>query len=448
MRREITYQPSPIVEAFQADDSFVRGLRGPVGSGKSVGCVLELAKRMNAQPHSRWAVIRNTYRELSDTTLNTWLDWMRPFGEMRYSDMTWRCHNGAEVLFRALDKPQDQAKLLSLELTGAWVNEAREVPRPIIDMLQTRVGRYPSKRDGAPLWFGIIMDTNSPDDFSWWYRIFEEMKPDGWRQYVQPGGLTAGAENVDNLPADYYKRIAQGKDAAWIDVYINGNYGFIVDGRPVYPQWQDKVHTAACERDQALPLILGIDFGLTPACVFLQRSTAGQYRAVDELVTEEFSAVEFADELSRKLRSEWRGHDLEVFGDPAGEQRSQVDKRTPFQILKAAGINAKPAHTNDPRLRVEAVVRNLTRLNMDGTPGLIVDPRCRYLRRGMAGGYKYRLMQISGEERFHEAPEKNIYSHICEGLQYAMVGAGEVRETLGRVKRKPLDYRHMDRGLI
>ncbi len=120
MRPEIRYQPSPIVEQFQADDSFIRGLRGPVGSGKSVGCVIELAKRMNAQPNSRWAIIRNTYRELTDTTLATWQDWMRPLGEFRYSDMTWRCHNGSEVLFRALDKPQDISKLLSLELTGAW----------------------------------------------------------------------------------------------------------------------------------------------------------------------------------------------------------------------------------------------------------------------------------------------------------------------------------------
>ena len=315
-------------------------------------------------------------------------------------------------------------------------------------MLQTRVGRYPGKRDGGPDWFGIILDTNSPDDFSWWYRLFEEMQPDGFRQFVQPGGLDAGAENVDNLPPDYYKRISAGKDAAWIDVYVNGNYGFIVDGRPVYAQWQDKLHCAPCERDPSLPLILGIDFGLTPACVFLQRSTTGQYRAVQELVTEEFSAVEFADELSRILRSEWRDHELDVFGDPAGEQRSQVDKRTPFSILKAAGINARPASTNDPRLRVEAVVRNLTRLTMAGEPGLIVAPRCRYLRRGMAGGYKYRLMQISGEERFHEMPEKNIYSHICEGLQYAMVGAGEVRETLGRRKGKPLDYTAIDRGIV
>jgi hypothetical protein len=169
---------------------------------------------------------------------------------------------------------------------------------------------------------------------------------------------------------------------------------------------------------------------------------------VAELVTTDMSAVEFADELGRILRSTWSNHEVEIYGDPAGEQRSQVDKRTPFSILKAAGIHARPAPTNDPRLRVEAVVRNLTRLTMAGEPGLVVDPRCRYLRRGMAGGYKFRRMQIVGEERYAELPEKNIYSHVCEALQYALCGAGEVREALGRKPSGRLNYSRIDKGVV
>ena len=195
-------------------------------------------------------------------------------------------------------------------------------------------------------------------------------------------------------------------------------------------------------------MLVGIDFGLTPAACFVQRSVTGQYRVIEELVTTEMSAVEFADELGRILRDKYKDHEIELWGDPAGEQRSQVDKRTPFQILKAAKIMARPAPTNDPRLRVEAVVRNLTRLTMAGDPGIVVDPRCRYLRRGMAGGYKFRRMQIVGEERYAELPEKNIYSHVCEALQYALCGAGEVRLALGRRKQKPLDYNRMDRRVV
>ena len=199
-----------------------------------------------------------------------------------------------------------------------------------------------------------------------------------------------------------------------------------------------------CERDPDLPLIVGIDFGLEPACVFLQESTTGQFRVVDELVTQEFSALELGELLGARLRKEWRDHTIEVFGDPAGDQRSQVDKRTAFQVLRAAGIDARPAPTNDFRLRVEAVMRNLKRLTMAGEPGLIVSPRCKYLRRACAGGYKYRLMQVVGEERFAELPDKNSYSHVAEALQYALCGAGQARKVVGTRDRKPLDYSNFD----
>ena len=119
MRPELIYEPSEIIADFQACTDFIRGLRGPVGSGKSVGCTIDLYSKLVEQPNSRWAIIRNTYRELIDTTLNTWQDWLRPFGEFKYSNMTWTASNGAEVLFRALDRPDDVSKLLSLELTGA-----------------------------------------------------------------------------------------------------------------------------------------------------------------------------------------------------------------------------------------------------------------------------------------------------------------------------------------
>ena len=37
-----------------------------------------------------------------------------------------------EVIFLALDRPEDVKKLLSLELTGIWINEAREIPKVLL----------------------------------------------------------------------------------------------------------------------------------------------------------------------------------------------------------------------------------------------------------------------------------------------------------------------------
>ena len=77
------YYAEPTIAGFHADNSFVRGVRGPIGSGKSVGCCMEILARAAAQQpnsagvrKSRWAVVRNTYGELRSTTIKTWQDWV------------------------------------------------------------------------------------------------------------------------------------------------------------------------------------------------------------------------------------------------------------------------------------------------------------------------------------------------------------------------------------
>ena len=202
----VVYNAHPTLQKFHASDAFYRGTRGPVGSGKSTAMCMEIMRRAKEQvagPDSirrtRFAVIRNTYRELKDTTLKTWLAWFPEsyFGVFNNGDMI---HNvkfddvEMEVMFRALDRPQDVKKVLSLELTGAWINEAREVPKGIIDAIGDRVGRYPAVKDGGCTWRGVIMDTNPGDTDHWWYRLAEEDRPEGWNFFAQPGGLTEVGE--------------------------------------------------------------------------------------------------------------------------------------------------------------------------------------------------------------------------------------------------------------
>jgi hypothetical protein len=102
-----------------------------------------------------------------------------------------------EVLFRALDRPEHAANLLSLELTGAWVNEAREVPYAVIKALKGRVDRYPPRNEGGCVDPGIWMDSNPPEDASWWFHMFEENRTDDEADarsveiFKQPSGRSA-----------------------------------------------------------------------------------------------------------------------------------------------------------------------------------------------------------------------------------------------------------------
>jgi len=452
---QFNYSP-PGKEAakFHAANGFVRGLMGPVGSGKSSSCCVEIVSRaLRQRPsqdgirRSRWLIIRNTYPELKSTTIKTWeqwfptevapIKWDTPItSTFRIGDIGDGTGMELEVMFMALDKPTETGKLRSLELTGAWINEASEVPKEIFDMVTQRVGRYPSKTQGGPSWHGIILDTNPPDDDHWYYQVAEEEKPEGWEFFRQPGGLlklqkedgtddyqpNPHAENVRNLPNGYgyYFQQLASKTDDWINVFCLGNYGATMDGKPVYPEYNDKVH---CLKDDAepqpgLPLILGWDFGLTPACIILQETARGALHVVDELVSEDMGIREFANDVVKPfLNNKYAHFQIVSAGDPAGSIRSQTDTRTCFQELLEAGIYTEPASTNDWIPRRESVAYFMTKMT-DGKPGFMLNPRCKSLRKGFLGRYKYERIKTSGLARYKDRPLKDDYSHPQDALQY------------------------------
>lgn len=463
----IDYIMSPTTQKFHADDHFVRALMGPIGSGKSVACIIDMWMRcMQQAPNkdgirkTRWLVARNTYRELIDTTIQTFFDWIpQSIGIFWKMDMKFIADipmpDGTtahvEFFFRAMDKPDDVKKLLSLELTGGFLNEAREIPKQIVDMLVGRLGRYPNIRDGGPTWYGLIMDTNPPDSDHWWYKLFEVDQPKTYKLFRQPSGLAHNAENINNLPKGYYTNMQDGKDKEWINVYVNGNYGFVMDGKPVFGEYKDDVHSTneSIVIADSLPIFVGIDFGLTPAAVFGQKTAAGRWMIFDELVTEDMGAKNFAKLLNQKINHEYPHCKFEIYGDPAGDQRAQTDEITPFQILNSEGINAYPTYTNDFIIRREAVAATLTRMDFAGNTGFCIGPKATMIRKALAGGYKYKRMAVSGQERYQDKPDKGRYSHVADALQYLMVGAGEGSNIIeGKGWSKEIDYSLNDRMIV
>ncbi len=435
-----TYRPpGPVAAAFLRSDAFVRGLMGPYGSGKSTACIIDILRRARSQAKgpdgkrkTRWAIIRNTYPELQTTTIKTWHQWIPPtIG--RWVDSGPPRHliqDGEidmEVMFLALDRPDDLSKLLSLELTGAWINEAREIPKAVLDGLTGRVGRFPSVLMGGCTWSGVMLDTNPPDNDHWYYRLAEETKPEGFLFFRQPSGLSEKAENVANLPKDYYKRQLAGKTDDWVKVYVHAEYGFTQDGKPVYPDYRDSLHCADVAWAPGLPLHVGLDFGLTPAAVIGQRTALGQWRWLSEVVTEDMGAMRLARLLKTHIAERYPQALIgSVTGDPAGTQRAATDEQTVYDILRSQGIEARPAPTNSPAIRRDAVAEALRRL-IDGQPGLLISPACKVLRKAMAGGYCLKRVNVSGEERYRDEPDKNRFSHVADAAQYLMLGAGEGR---------------------
>ena len=454
------YKPSPTLNKFHLDNSFVRGVMGPLGSGKSVGCAIEILKRACQQEpdsdgirRTRCAVTRNTDRQLRDTTFKTLIDWM-PLGQAgHFVDKTFTYFIGCdknyrpgliqlpdgtavvcEILFRALDRPDQVRNLLSMELTFAWMNEFREMPFDVFRALTGRVGRFPSKNC---TWAGIWMDSNPPGVESRWYSYFEEynedyalkleeefnMKMDRPILFKQPSGLAPDAENIMNLKDGrgyYLKMLADGRDEAWTNVHVHGKYGFVADGRSVYGDIFNHRHHVAAAPLKPIPgraLGIGIDFGLTPAAVISQFSPEGRWYILSEIVATDMGAVQFTKQLRRHIEEKYHGFTYFLYGDPAGNVRSQNDMKSAFDIFAAAGF---PVTTSEKSVqtRIDSVREGLRRFP-DGDSGFIIDPSCGMLIRGFQGGYRYRRVRVA-EERYTEEPDKNQYSHVHDALQYIM----------------------------
>lgn len=468
----VNYSPPPTVKEFHRSKAFVRGLRGPIGSAKSTACCFEIFRRMAKQApgpdgirRSRWAVIRNTYPELEMTTIKTWLYWFPEniFGRFRrkvpYLHVVKFNDVEAEVYFMAANSEDDVSKLLSLELTGAWINEAREVPLAILNGATERVGRYPAMKEGGPTWHGVIMDTNAPEEDHWWPQMAGDTPapedvhvPEDWRFFTQPGALieksdgsrtyfelNPDAENLANLPRKYYQNAMQGKSTNHIRVYLCNRYGSVKEGKLVYErEWNEDLHLARkpLEHIPGCTIYVGLDFGRTPAACFSQKTPFGQWQDIHEIVEEDIGAERFAQLLKSECQRLYPRAQFEFYGDPAGGHGSQTSERTYFDILKAAGIPVRPAPTQDPAARREAGGRPLERL-IDGKPGYLLSPNCHFLLKGFRQKFRYKQIQQSGGGSYYsETPEKNIWSHIHEARQYAYAGGGEYGEVVGKNNRK------------
>lgn len=471
----ISYNPAPTLLRFHQSKAKVRGVGGPIGSGKTVAMVMEVLLRAATQTpyrnvrRTRWLIVRNTYNELKTTTLKTWQAWVPsalgpirttnpPTTTIRIPDIGDGTSVECEVLFLALEDEADEEKLRSFEATGIWICEAQFSDKTIVEKAQDRLGRYPKTEQDehgntiigtGPSWTGLIMDFNMPDTDHFLYEAFVTERRKGWELFHQPAALlevqdpdfpddpkrliwvpNPEAENIQNLanPANdydgfrYYLDNIAGKKRSAILIDYCARWGISQVGLPVYAEtYDDEVHIAktSIKVDKSLPLLVGIDFGLHPAIIFGQLLRTGTLAVLGEIVPESESGTSLEEFLSDYYRPYLLEHfvgvrTIEGWGDPAGRGRSAIDKRSPFRLLLTAGVNCKPTYTNEFVPRKEAVEKFLMRRN-----GIMINPTCRKLRKAFMGGYGY--PKRGG--LFLSRPEKNHpWSDVSDALQYLCLG--------------------------
>lgn len=446
-QQTIEYRVRPqgtVLDQYYRDRSRVSVIRGPLGSGKTICTCNKLFKLMTEQaPNadgirpSRYYAVRNTYPDLTSTTIKDWLAMYGDLGRFGMGSKTPPTHQlrfgledgtrvRSELIFIALDLEAHVKKLRGAQSTGFWLNELKELRKSLVDMADMRHGRYPSLAIGGvnASWHGMIADTNSCDEDHWLYRLGEEEQPDGWAFFHQPGGLievegqwveNPHAENVANLPPGYYINGKSGKSHDWIKVNLGNTYGFVIDGKPVYSEYHDNIHFAGdIGPVEGETIYRGWDFGLTPACTFSQ-SLPRSFTVFDELCGDDIGIERFADVVLDHCNQHYKGYKFVDYGDPAGNKKAETDEKKCFDIMRGKKINIEPGEQTQV-IRKESVRYALNRLD-GGEPFFRIGRKCKMTRKGLQGGYNYRRLKVSGE-RFTDEPDKNAYSHPVESLEY------------------------------
>lgn len=449
----INYTAPPTCARFMKSQAFGRLIAGPVGSGKTTACLFELFRRSCEQAaapdgfrYTRWAIVRQTLKQLKDTVLKDITSWLQGIATYKVSDNTVYIQIGdvrSEWLLIPLDDPDDQRRLLSMQLTGAWMSEAIEMDVGIIAPLAGRCGRYPSAAQGGCTWFGIIADTNMPSEGSPWHNFMELATPPDWDIHIQPGGMSDGAENLEwltqtpetlKLAVDDERRLAQGRtyyerfvrsnSADWCKRYVHAQYGDDPSGSAVFREsFKQYWHVA----DEVMPvsgypLVVGLDFGRDPCAIICQPDHRGRLLVLEEIIAEDIG-LELQIQRAIKpvlFQERYFGKPVMIVGDPAGMQRSTLYEETSFDLVKREGFSAYPAPTNDISRRINAVESWLLG-QRDGGPAVVIDrSRCPKLIRGLSGGYRYGRTR-AGQRK--PLPDKNEFSHVLDAFQYACVAS-------------------------
>ena len=378
--------------------------------------------------------------------MKSWFDWF-PNGSIGYYKETTKTFYiqqediEAEVLFCPLEDANDVRNLLSLELTGACIAEFREMDSEVFEALDGRLGRYPRKIDGGPSWVGVWGDSNAPEEDSYWYAMMEGLdpkdqrvkKPNSIEVFKQPpavvrrvdGGYDIHplAENLPNLPADYYHALVRDKTDDFIRVNALVEYGRSHGGLPVHTRFRKETHVSrsSLRPNKDLLLLVSADFGLTPAMVLKQQDAFGRVLTLDEVVTFGMG-IERAIEtrLLPLLRSKYDGFEMFVTGDPSGATGAQSDEVSCadiFRKYRSKGLGkVKFAYSNNPVHRQGATDHFLSLLDDNGLPCYQIDPSCVWLIQALGGKYMWKKHR---DGRHMENIEKNDWSHIAEASQYA-----------------------------
>lgn len=360
---------------------------GSAGSGKSYFIAQKILIRCLNEPitvlvcRRYGSTLRNTCFDLFKQLLSKWK--LTEYVKVKETDFSIHFPNGSKIIMMGLD---EETKLLSLNnISTIWVEEAYEVPQPIIEQLNLRMRGLASGQQ-------IIMSFNPISKSSWLYNFCEVNPPKSFRY------LHSTYKDNPFLSAEYVKALdeMEKRNPAKYRVYGRGEWGVDSEGL-VITNWKEEEFDPMILAASGLEHRAGCDLG------WIDKSAV-----IDTLYDRENKIIYVFNEFYKsgcqlsELASAIKNMNLsrtKIYVD-AAEPRS-------IQFFKQEGINAYPCSKGK-----DSVKAGLMFLQ---DHLIIVHPKCVNFKTELEN-FSYVKSKMTGEwteDTTHE------WSHAIDACRYA-----------------------------
>jgi hypothetical protein len=467
----------PQHETLEATERLV-ALKGGIRSGKTHMWHMLLTMECLAHPGLMALVVRKHLPTLRDTAFhyvlsepsNPW-NWTRlGIAAAHWADpMEILVNNGSVVHFRSTyqDGREDTTKFGSTNYGLIIMEEADEIGEKMYNFLRGRLSqKYP---EDVPR--KMLLSFNPPLRSHWLHQAFAdhektiadrttfEFGPNPSYRPPESGNeqskrlITFDIEhNREHLPEGYIDSLYQDYDEEWVKRYMRGDWGVVLEGTPVLPEYRESHHVskAAIYPAPNFPVLVGWDASATGIYIgvaWLQLIGSRMHLFKSQLfrLGKDGSAKEAIRAALRLTKSWFPDHaDRQVmhFGDPTMVVKERINMLSIADILQDEHNVSLELGAISHAERREDMADWLAR-SPGGRPAFVVapGPDTEHVREGLSGGYCYK--GNPGDYITKKEPEKNEYSHEIEAIQYVLTGLGvidwrkRVRQAATQERKQP-----------
>lgn len=351
-------------------------------SGKTVALCLSAILNGANEPDGFSLIGRLNMPALTNSTMKTFLELIHPEdGDWKPSEKRFIFRNGHEVVFLHLDisDPKVSGHIKSMNLSGAYIDEATEISEDIYFLVQSRLRRKTAPRH-------LLRLASNPAGHDWVWRHFFD--PNRSAKLVKLNlGITATTFDNVHLSGEYVENMLATWPADWQERYIHGHFSDFSD--LVYKEFNERTHVWDSGRPHEFfggsnlppltwPTLVGIDIGSDTehdpwAIVLIAVAPDGSLFQFGEVYGRGLLIAEIADRMWRLMEAR-----------PTPDMAYDYSNRQCALELAEHGIHGQPAikdvqpglFKTNQYMHVDVRLKHPFNFALEGAPRYFVAAHC------------------------------------------------------------------------